>query len=256
MNSNHNIGSKEKKQYQVDSVQELDPNESIESIDEGELNSSLSDKIRLDKSDRSLAEFVRWYKSGRLIVNPEWQRNYVWDRKQASRLIESFLLDIPVPVVYLAKTEDGKYEVIDGLQRLTSVFRFFDNELALNGLDILTDLNRKTFNDLDEPLQHKLEDTTLRSFELSSDTNKDIHFVVFERLNTGGTKLNDMEIRNCLFRGPLNDLIKELSENKDFISCINQRSLSKRMNDRALVLRFLAFYERTYKRCKSGLTEL
>lgn len=225
----------------------------IDSMDEGELNAPLSEKIRLEKSDRSLSEFVRWFKSGRLIVNPEWQRNYVWDRKQASRLIESFLLDIPVPVVYLAKTEEGKYEVIDGLQRLTSIFTFFDNDLSLNGLDILTDLNRKTFNDLDESLQHKLEDTTLRSFELSSDTNKDIHFVVFERLNTGGTKLNDMEIRNCLFRGPLNDLIKDLSENNDFLSCINQKSLSKRMNDRALILRFLTFYERTHKRCKSGL---
>ena len=98
--------------------------ENVESLDEGELNPSISSHKRfvLEKADRSLSELHRWYKSGRIYLNPEWQRNYVWDSSIASKLIESFLLDIPVPVVYFAKSESGKYEVIDGLQRLTSVF--------------------------------------------------------------------------------------------------------------------------------------
>lgn len=115
------------------------------------------------------------------------------------------------------------------------------------------DLNGSNFKTLDKGLQRKLRNSTLRSFELSSGTNTDIHFIVFERLNTGGTKLNDMEIRNCLFRGTLNSLIKELAENNNFIASVNQSTLSKRMNDRALILRFLSFYERTHKKCKQGL---
>ncbi|MFW5869727.1 MAG: GmrSD restriction endonuclease domain-containing protein [Planctomycetota bacterium] len=228
--------------------------EGCESADEGELAMSESDYgIVLEKNDRSLSEFHRWYKSGRLVVDPEWQRKYVWDRKRASKLVESFLVDIPVPVIYLAKNDQGKYEVIDGLQRLTSVFDFFDGEYKLRGLDMLRDLNAKRYADLPETRQNKLQDATLRTFELSPQTPKDLMFVIFERLNTGGVALNDMEIRNCLFRGRLNNLLQELAENEDFISCVNQRGLARRMDDRSLVLRFLSFYERTYHKAKTGL---
>jgi hypothetical protein len=85
-------------------------------------------------------------------------------------------------------------------------------------------------------IQNKLEDSILRSFELS-DSHGDIHFVVFERLNTGGIKLNDMEIRNCLYRGSLNSLIKDLARNENFKKAVNQRNFEKRMQDRALILR-------------------
>lgn len=220
----------------------------VEGADEGELGGSSSSDVQLEKADRSLAELKRWYDDGDLKIDPEWQRNYVWNNRQASKLIESFLLNIPVPVVYFARTDEGTYEVIDGLQRLNSVFKFMSNEIKLNGLDILTCLNGCTFKDLDRPNQRRIRNSTLRSFELASGTDPDLHFVVFERLNTGGTKLNEMEIRNCIFRGRLNDLIKELSENQDFIQCVHQKTLSKRMEDRNLVLRFLAFYERTHLR--------
>ena len=228
--------------------------EDIESLDEGELNTSksLHKGFVLEKADRSLSELHRWYQSGRIYLDPEWQRNYVWDSSRASRLIESFLLDIPVPVVYFAKNESGNYEVIDGLQRLTSVFNFFDNKFKLQKLDILIEHKGKDYRSLPDEVQNKLQDAILRSFELS-DSDGAIHFVVFERLNTGGVKLNDMEIRNCLYRGSLNNLIKSLAENENFRKAINQRNFEKRMQDRALVLRFLAFYERTHLRCSSGL---
>lgn len=229
-------------------------NSDVDSLDEGELNPAASPqkKVVLDKADRSLSELHRWYKSGRIIIDPEWQRNYVWDLSRASKLIESFLLDIPVPVVYLAKTDSGKYEVIDGLQRLTSVFNFFDNKYKLQKLDLLNEYKGKSFQDLPMEIQNKLEDSILRSFELS-DSHGDIHFVVFERLNTGGIKLNDMEIRNCLYRGSLNSLIKDLARNENFKKAVNQRNFEKRMQDRALILRFLAFYERTHLKCTHGL---
>ncbi|MBX3616670.1 GmrSD restriction endonuclease domain-containing protein [Nitrosomonas sp.] len=229
-------------------------NNDVDALDEGELNPAASPykKVVLDKADRSLSELHRWYKSGRIIIDPEWQRNYVWDISRASKLIESFLLDIPVPVVYLAKTDSGKYEVIDGLQRLTSVFNFFDNKYKLQKLDLLNEYKGKSYQDLPNEIQNKLEDSILRSFELS-DSHGDIHFVVFERLNTGGIKLNDMEIRNCLYRGSLNSLIKDLGRNENFKRAVNQKNFEKRMQDRALILRFLAFYERTHLKCASGL---
>ena len=80
-----------------------------------------------------------------------------------------------------------------------------------------------------------------------------MHFIVFERLNTGGTRLNEMEIRNCLYRGRLNDLIKELANDPDFTKCVNEKTLPKRMKDRTFVLRFLAFHERTHRKCKVGI---
>ena len=227
----------------------------FEGAEEGDLNAR-SSSIKLEKADRSLSEFKRWFDEGDLVLDPEWQRNYVWNRKQASKLIESFLLSIPVPVVYLSRTQDQRYEVIDGLQRLKTIFDFLSGEFALTSLDILKDINRKRFGDLDRKYQRTLKNSTLRSFELSSETDPNMHFLVFERLNTGGTSLNEMEIRNCIFRGITNTLIKELAESRDFVDCLGEgghASLQKRMNDRALVLRFLAFYERTYNRCQNGL---
>src|SRR5439155_19975286 len=103
--------------------EELD---TTEGSDEGELKVTYPrEGVIIEKNDRSLSEFHRWYMQGRLIIEPEWQRSYVWDKRRASKLIESFLVDIPVPVIYLAKNETSKYEVIDGVQRLTSIFDFF-----------------------------------------------------------------------------------------------------------------------------------
>jgi 5-methylcytosine-specific restriction endonuclease McrA len=238
---------------EVDEVREDDANSDI-GLDEGDLTlDTPSGPLNLNKNDRSLAELSRWHQRGRIIIDPEWQRKYVWDNKRASRLIESFLIDLPIPVIYLAINENGQYEVIDGLQRLTSVFNFFANGFALTGLEIQPDLNKKKLGELPPEIQAKLEDTTLRTFELAKNTSHELRFLIFERLNTGGMALNDMEIRNCLYRGSLNNLLKELAETDDFKNCVNQKGLDKRMQDRALLLRYLAFYERTYHKAKKGL---
>lgn len=239
--------------HELEPIADEEPEEGdFDGAAEGELQADYQD-IPMEKVDRSLSELKRWYDEGDLIVNPEWQRNFVWNKKQCSKLIESFLLNIPVPVIYLARTEDDKYEVIDGLQRLTSVFNYFDNRFSLVGMDIMTDLNGKRYRDLEESNRRRLRNSALRSFELPRGSGSDFHFVVFERLNTGGTKLNEMEIRNCIYRGELNDLIKELANDQAFIQCVNSESLKTRMNDRYLVLRFLAFYERTHHKYTKGL---
>ncbi len=228
--------------------------EELEGGEEGELQATTNDEhVVIEKNDRSLAEFHRWYNTGRLNIEPEWQRNYVWDNGRASRLIESFLSDIPVPVVYLAKTDDNKYEVIDGVQRLTSVFTFFAGKTSLTGLELLPELNKKYFKDLPEPLQDKLQDATLRTFEVSQRTSKNLLFIIFKRLNTGGVALSEMEIRNCVFGGRLNSLIKELANYDSFVKCVNQPGLQRRMNDRVLVLRFIAFYQMHYTKVQAGL---
>ena len=177
----------------------------------------------------------------------------MWDKRRASRLIESFLINLPVPVIYLAQNIEGNYEVIDGLQRLTSVFDFFANKYELRGLEIKKDLNGYEFQELSNILQRILKNSTLRTFELSRETPKDLMFLIFERLNTGGISLNEMEIRNCLYRGKMNDLIKELAQFKEFKLCVNQKNIHRRMKDRALILRFLAFYQMTYTKARRGL---
>lgn len=226
----------------------------LEGAEEGDLERGLeSEAVSLEKNDRSLFELGHWYQRGRLILDAEWQREYVWDKKRSSRLIESFLIDLPIPVIYLVMNDEQKYEVIDGLQRLTSVFDFLNGRYKLTGLEIKQELNGCQFNDLPEDLQNKLYDSTLRTFELSQETSKDLMFLIFERLNTGGVALNEMEIRNCLYRGSLNDLIKELAQFKEFKECVNQKTIHRRMKDRSLVLRFLAFYERTYSKATKGL---
>ena len=174
------------------------------------------------------------------------------DKKRASKLIESFLKDVPVPVIYLSVREDGKYEIIDGLQRLTSVFKYFKNSYELSKLELLPQLTGKKYKELPEQLQNKLQDTTLRTFELAAQTPKEMMFLIFERLNTGGVALNEMEIRNCIYSGKLMQLLVELSQNEDFKTAINTSSISKRMDDRTLILRFLAFYERHYTKCQIG----
>ena len=225
----------------------------IEGDDEGDFVGNLPSDIQFAMADRGLSELKRWFDEGDLVIDPEWQRNFVWNTKQASKLIESFILNIPIPVIYLAKTRDEKYEVIDGRQRLTSVFDFLGNKFRLIGLDVLTDANGKRYRDLEQPVQRKFRNATLRSFELDADTDSDIYFVVFERLNTGGTKLKEMEIRNCIFRGKLNNLLRDLASNKDFVAVVNQKGLEKRMDDRSLVLRFLAFYQMTHNKYPGSL---
>ncbi len=226
----------------------------LEGADEGDLEEVTDiEKIYFGSSDRSLIEFDRLHKEGNLILDPDWQREYIWTTKRASRLIESFLIGLPVPVIYLAENNENQYEVIDGLQRLTSVFNFLNNELKLTGLEIKNELNGLQFKDLEKPLQNKLRNTTIRTIELTETSKKDLVFLMFERLNTGGIALNEMEIRNCLYRGKLNDLIKELAQFKEFKECIAQKNINKRMKDRLLVLRFLAFYQMTFTKARKGL---
>jgi len=203
-------------------------------------------RVYSDKPDRSIFELYRQYQKGNLDLRPEFQRLQVWDNSKSSRLIESVLLEVPIPVIYLSEESDGKYSVIDGQQRLNAFIKFLENNLKLSGLTILAELNGKRFQDLPKNLQDKFENATIRIIEIRKESDPDVKFEIFERLNTGAVQLNVQELRNCIYRGRYNELLKELSGNKDFQFLLGLKEPHNRMQDRELILRFFAFYHNTY----------
>lgn len=209
-------------------------------------------KTYTDKSDPEVESLYGKYKRGRLILQPEFQRRFVWDTGKSSRLMESALLDIPLPVIYLSEEKDGRETVIDGQQRLTAFFSFMDGkfpdgkDFKLTSLKVYTDLKKKAFKDLSEELQDKIKYCTIRTITFKKESDLDLKFEIFERLNTGAVSLNFQELRNCMYRGPYNSLLKELAQDQDFMYLLGLKSPEDRMKDVEFVLRFAAFYHSTY----------
>lgn len=209
-------------------------------------------KIYTDQGDPEVDSLHKRFTKGRLNVQPVFQRQFVWDKVKSSRLIESALLDIPIPIIYLSEEKDGKENVIDGQQRLTAFFSFIDgklpdnSEFKLSGLKVFTELNGKKFKELSEELQDKITTYKIRAIKFKKESDGDLQFEIFARLNTGSVPLNDQELRNCVFRGKFNELIKELSQDKDFKYLLGIATPDRRMKDRELVLRFAAFHFNTY----------
>ncbi len=176
---------------------------------------------------------------GRISLNIEYQRQYIWDRGKASRLIESLLLNVPIPVCYFAEDEAGVYEVIDGLQRLTTIADFLRGEFALTGLPVLKELDGKKHEDLAPRDRRRLENRTIRCIVITEDSHPDIKFDVFERLNTGAAMLTAQELRNSVYRGSFNDSLKKIARDDYFTSLVGTSS-NKRMELEELLLRFFA----------------
>ena len=173
---------------------------------------------------------------------PSFQRRYVWSNQLASRLIESILLNIPVPPCYLSQNEDFELDVIDGQQRLFSIYRFLENQFALTGLGVLEDLIGKRFHQLPQKIQRQLKTYTLRLVAITNESHPEIKFDVFQRLNTNTVPLNAQELRNCVYRGKLNDLLQDAVDYAPWLKILGKRSADKRMRDEELVLRFFGFY--------------
>lgn len=177
----------------------------------------------------------------KLILNPEFQRKYKWDKdgfERASRFIESCLMRIPLPACYFAENEQNNHSVIDGVQRITTIKKFFDDEFALEGLTVYPELNGKKFSEIGD-LQGELESTTIRCVVLRKENPKELVHEIFARLNQGAVKLSDQEIRHAIYPGTLDVLLSLLSEH-DFIAKFqNSKSKEDRSNEE-LVLRFFA----------------
>lgn len=207
-------------------------------------------KIFTKQGDLEIDSLHRKYQNGKLDVQPDFQRQFVWDAKKSSRLIESALLNIPLPVVYISQGKDGKEYVIDGQQRLTSFFRFIDGKFSLSGLTAFDEYNGKYFNGIKEEDQDKVRGCTIRTITFLKESDENLKFEIFKRLNTGSVPLNDQELRNCIYRGPYNQLLRRLAENNEFKSLMGFTKPDKRMRDVELVLRFSAFFHQTYRHYK------
>jgi len=168
----------------------------------------------------------------------------VWDYGKKSRLIESILLRIPLPIIYVAEDENNRLSVIDGQQRLWSIIKYMRNDYALKGLNVLTNLKNKKFLHLDGSYQRLFRSSTMRFIEIKKESDPSIRFQLFERLNKGAMSLNAQEIRNCAYRGAFNDKLKELEVYCDWFKLMRLNECDKRMRDRELILRFFALYDR------------
>jgi len=197
-------------------------------------------------ADQGLLSLAQLVSSQAIDVSPRFQRRDRWDAERQSRLIESFLVNIPVPPVYLAEDAErpGRYAVIDGKQRLTAVGLFFADELSLRGLARLPSLNGYRYSDLPIGIRNALGMKNLRVTTLLRQSNDELKHEVFLRLNTGGEILNAQEIRNVAYRGPLNDLIYQLAEHRFLrhqFKVVPPNSPSfRQMTDAEYVLRFFA----------------
>jgi len=196
------------------------------------------------------------------ILIPPFQRRFVWTLSQASRLIESFLLGLPVPSIFLYKEKKSqKLLVIDGQQRLKTIFGYFKGIFPdTKKTFYLKGVNRKwegnSFLDLDDPDKRRLRDSVLRAViveQLDPKDNTSI-FHIFQRLNTGGTTLRPQEIRNCIYQGKFNDLLNELNRDEAWRKIIGLPVPDRRMRDVELILRFLGLYCR-YKEYKSPMKD-
>jgi len=177
-----------------------------------------------------------------LSERPSFQRRYVWSDILASRLVESILLNVPIPPCYLSQNEDFELDVIDGQQRLFSIYRFIDNRFPLVGLEVLTELNKKRFHEIPMKLQRQLKTHTLRCILITNESHPEIKFDVFERLNTNTVPLNAQELRNCIYRGSLNSLLQEAAVYSPWLAILGKKQPDKRMRDEELVLRFFSFW--------------
>jgi hypothetical protein len=190
--------------------------------------------------DPPVKALVQEIREGDLVVRPTFQRYAVWDVARQSKFIESILLNIPIPNLFFAEDDDQTRVVVDGQQRLTALKSYMDNKYALRGLEVLAPLKGKRFDELSPRQQKMIGNRTLRCLVISAKSDSEIRFQVFERLNQGGMPLNAQEVRHCVYRGPLNDLLHDLVADRTWLLALGTDGPHPRMSDCELVLRFLA----------------
>jgi hypothetical protein len=228
-------------------------------------------RLSQERSDFLLPQVLDFVREKKwLNLRPEYQRRLVWDDKKRSLFIESLLLNVPIPPVFLYEWDLSRYEVMDGQQRLNSIVDFYDNGYALKGLEKWEELNGLRYRELPATLQRGLDRRRLSATVLLVEGTRaappqqaDIRKLVFERLNTGGLQLNAQELRNCLYAGKFNELLitlsrlelftdiweipsyeKNVDRHGNVATVLRENSLYQRMKDCEIVLRFFAFRKR------------
>ncbi len=209
--------------------------------------------LKTERLDMTFGELMNMYEEGNLIITPEYQRVFRWDRQQQTRFIESILLGIPIPPIFVAVDDEGKWELVDGLQRISTFFSFFGllnnypekNNLVLTPGDIVESLEGYSIEDLPMLQKISLKRSICRIEVIKWDSSVDMRFQLFNRLNRGSMPLTEQEIRNCIFRGfntELNQTLIEIGESTDFLEIVKPtEKQSEEMYTEELILRFFTF---------------
>lgn len=227
----------------------------LETESEVELNEDDKRKLYVDKVDKSTSDLFRMIVEGELNLQPDYQRRFVWDKKTMSKFIESLLLSIPIPTIFLAENSDDTFEVIDGQQRLTTIFAFMKSKLvaneieklpnnlreldvlALNGLETLKQFNRKSYYDMVD-IQRKFNNVSLPVVIIKKDSTEDIKYDIFSRINSGSVKLNNQELLNVMYRGELIESLNTASQQETVDKLFGRRPvLKKRFGYHEILLR-------------------
>lgn len=197
------------------------------------------DNLAIRNESRTAVDVVRRIDQGRFVMDPDFQRGYVWDAAKQSRLMESILLRIPLPVFYVAEDKGGLLIVVDGRQRLTTIRRFLNREFRLR-LPDRRELDGKRFDELDPRLQNRVEDCQLLFYIIDHSVPERARLDIFERVN-GGEVLTRQQMRNAIYNGPATRFLREEAETELFVSATGRSLNPSKMQDREFVNRFVAF---------------
>jgi len=211
-------------------------------------------EVRTESLDLTFGEIVNLHATRELVIQPEYQRLFRWSDDQKSRLIESILLELPIPQIFVIERETGVFELIDGLQRVSSVIQFINpavldlEPLVLQGCDLVTELNDKKFDDLSLRLRLTIKRSSVRTVVIKRQSKFFLRYTMFKRLNTGGVSLDPQEIRNCSARMVGEDgtrfysFLQNKATHPAFLNCIESLAQVEKdkKGDEELVLRFLA----------------
>lgn len=233
--------------------------------------SSLQEKakertVKTQSIEYDIETLIKKIERGIIKLDPDYQRRHRWDEKTSSRLIESLILNIPIPTIYISQdvdvdseTEEFRFSVIDGQQRLTAMFNYLKNKFALNGLEALEELNGCYYKDLPPFLVRRLEERSVKCLRIDSTIDSQVKFDIFERLNSGSVKLEAQELRNAVFSGKFNELCKTLCTNNNFRTLLqidpafpDDNNRVKKMEDVEIVLRFFTLINNNYENYKKS----
>jgi hypothetical protein len=222
----------------VDSSLGIDPDE-----DESIVQPFDPAEIRVETRSMSLDLLLQRIEYKELDLAPDFQRKGgLWKTKAKSRLIESLLIRIPLPAFYMDATDDDRWSVIDGLQRLSILKSFvIDQTMKLEGLEFLSQLEGKTYDEIPRNFQRRILEAQVTVYLIEKGTPPEVKFNIFRRINTGGLPLTPQEIRHALYQGPATELLKELAGSQEFLDATTKSIPSDRMADREFILRFIAF---------------
>ena len=246
------MSTEEKQQSEIEANLVLVDQENVE-LDGADTSSDPDDvkitepfdpsKIRVETKNTTMDVLIKRLRNDEIDLAPDFQRRAgIWMDGAQSRLIESMLIKIPLPAFYMDATEDNKWLVVDGLQRLTSIKKYVvDESLRLSGLEFLSDLTLKKFSELPRSFQRRIEETPIVIYLIQPGTPPKVKFDIFRRINTGGLPLSAQEIRHALNQGKIIKVLENLANSPDFKGATARGISPKRMDDRECVLRFFAF---------------